>query len=273
MHVAVLVCHVCHAGFTVYFQITVLRLLVNYNDPHGQFKKNLSRLMMYTTDAITQIVMLHLFKQYAHPAGKQRQESSSSEEEELIGKNSNLEMLYYMKTKPIYKTKKVADSYKPRDLGTLSDSARYSQQDQEESDNDDFQLDSYQLQSFHSRASQNWTTTEDREFKIAVYTTFFNDKEIQRMRNQIKKARLNLRNSDKELYGEESTDPDKKMILHSMEPLKSVTETPQPIDSFMKPTSEGKNRAPTALTRHPSQTPTSSCRLTPTSLPTTHHWG
>lgn len=62
---------------------------------------------MYMSDALTQIVMLYLFKQFARPSGKPKQESSSSDEEEVIGENSNLDMLYYMKTKPVYKSKKV----------------------------------------------------------------------------------------------------------------------------------------------------------------------
>lgn len=54
--------------------------------------------------------------------------------------------------------------------------------------------ESYQRQSFSSRLSENWGA-ETSNFRIAVYTTFFQDSEVQKLRNHIVKARTRMSES------------------------------------------------------------------------------
>jgi hypothetical protein len=183
LHVTALI---VHTFFMAYWQVCVLWVLRSDQSPKWKVIKDISRILMFSSQAGSQFIVIYLFQLFAIPVDQKKEVHKEDDEYEYefdTMRDPNADMMYYVKKAPLVRVVR-PENY---DLET-ENALEFGDDLLAGLEDDDPFKDDEEIDQFATRMSNAWGD-EECKLRMAVFISFVNNADTLRFRKKVKKNR------------------------------------------------------------------------------------
>lgn len=190
LHVTVLFIHI---SFVIVNELITIYTFLNPN-PKNKDYLNITRTLAWTSQSISQTIMIYLFVQFSQPPKAEGEDSDS--EEEINGfRDPNMDMLYYTRQMP--KMQRIKNVGYDIDQSKGAMEVLFDERDDDgefrlETEEPDFLVEESNINGFNQRVTQKWGK-EETKLRMAVFVSFVKESDTLAFRKKTKKARVSVR--------------------------------------------------------------------------------